>query len=111
MTKKKKAGGRPAKYDPEMVHKAYLYARSGHTNKEIQEMLGIKSYSTFCVWQNKHPEFKDALREGRKFILPELEKSMIKAALGYWVEEETTQFNSRPLRSSSQICWATLSMK
>jgi len=102
MFKKKGNGRKPRqKYDPIKTPKlVYKYAREGYNNKEIAELIGITD-TTLSGWIHSKDEVKEAIQSGRAFILPELEKSMLKAALGYHAIEETVQFTARPLRGGN----------
>jgi len=74
-------------YDPE--HHPILaaqYAREGLTNAEMCKRLGIGK-STFYLWQQRHPEFKEALREAKEVVDAQVEKALLNRALGYEAEE------------------------
>lgn len=82
--------GRPSKYD-DVKDKLILvegWARDGLSNEQIANNLGI-SISTFCEYQNKYPEFLEALKKGKEIIDYEVENALLKRALGYEYEEET----------------------
>lgn len=83
---------RNTKYDadtfPLLVKK---YARDGFTDKEIYQSLGIGKDS-FYTYINKHSEFSDALKEGRKPVVAKVEDNFYKRANGYMVEEITTEY-------------------
>ncbi len=66
--------------------------REGITESEIAKALGI-SVATLNNYKVKYPELKEALSKNKGAdILQELVNEGIKAAKGYWVEEETTTY-------------------
>lgn len=90
MTRKKKnpeKAGRSSPYDPD-YHPAYAKALAirGLTNEEIAVKLGIHK-ATLQVWINKHPEFRDSIREGKGPADARVEMALYKRALGYEVDE------------------------
>lgn len=66
------------------------WARDGLNDGEIAKQVGI-SRSQFITWKKKHPEIERALTEGRHPIIVEVESQALRAAKGYWVEEEDRQ--------------------
>ena len=88
--------GRPTKWE-DVKEKLFLvenWAREGLTNVDIAKKLDI-AMSTFCEYQNKYSEFKEALKKGKEVIDYEVENALLKRALGYEYEESTyeTKFN------------------
>lgn len=61
--------GRPTKYKPEYCEKVIDLMSQGWAKTEVcydrEEGLGIH-FSTFLLWQEKHPEFKAAVEEGQR---------------------------------------------
>ena len=83
-------GGRKPKYDPDVTPKlAEEYARNGFGDGQIANQLGIAT-GTIYEWCNKYPEFSSALKRGREPANIELKQAMLKAAQGYYVDEEET---------------------
>ena len=72
--------GSPSKYDPN-IHpaKAREWLRAGNTKASIAHAFGI-STSTFCEWQNVHPEFSEALNQGVDLQEKYLVNSLFEAA-------------------------------
>ena len=66
------------------------WARDGLNDSEIARQIGI-SRVTFCQWKKNHKEIANAVSEGRSPVLVEVEAQALKAARGYWVEEEDRQ--------------------
>lgn len=52
--------------------------------------------STLCVYKNKFPEIKEALKRGKAPVDIEVENALLKRALGYEYEEVTTEIFSTP---------------
>jgi len=85
--KKKSNAGRKSKYDPETFPKlAEEFARQGMIDLDIIKALGI-SHTMFYTYQNRHPEFKEALKRGKAPVNIEVENALLKAARGYIAEE------------------------
>lgn len=87
--------GRKNKYN-ELV-KPYLTdinkkVREGVVESEIAKALGI-SVATLNNYKSDHEELREALSKNKGAdILQELVNDGVKAAKGYWVEEETTTY-------------------
>lgn len=76
------AGGRPSKYDPAFVEQAKKLCRLGHTDIEIADFLEV-NIATLYRWKNDHPEFCDALKEGKAEADNRVEASLYHKAIGY----------------------------
>ena len=87
--------GAKSKYDS--LVKPYLddinkKVREGITEAEIAKALNI-SVATLNNYKHKYPELQEALSKNKGAdVLQELVNNGIKAANGYWVEEETTTY-------------------
>lgn len=67
------------------------WARDNLSDERIaKECIGV-SMTIFASWCRKYPEIDDALTEGRRPIVTEIEDAAYKAANGYWVEETDEQ--------------------
>lgn len=69
MTKKKKSidkskGGRPTKYKEEYCEMLIDHLASGKPFRSFGRKIGV-SVETIYEWTRKHPEFLDALKDGR----------------------------------------------
>lgn len=64
------------------------WAKSGFTDKQIIEKMGIKE-RTFYSWQKKFPDFQKALKEAKTVPNLDIEASMIDLACGHAYVEET----------------------
>lgn len=75
------------KYDPDTFpFLAEKYAREGCIDKTIAQKLGI-SKDTFYEYQKKYSDFSDSIKRGKKPVDFEVEKTLLKRALGYEYEE------------------------
>ena len=65
--------------------------RKGWTNAELAEYIGI-SESTLYDWTKKHPEFSEALSEGKDYCVAQVENALYQKALG--IEKEVTEVST-----------------
>ena len=65
-------------------------ARDGLTNEAIAEQIHC-SKSAFSSWVCRYPQIKEALREGRRPVIEEVESAAYKAAKGFWTEDVDTE--------------------
>jgi hypothetical protein len=65
MTKPKHAGGRPTLYRREMCDRLVEAMAGGLTAEAAAARIGISARSLF-YWQQQHPEFLQAIQEGRQ---------------------------------------------
>jgi hypothetical protein len=65
MTKPKHAGGRPTLYRREMCDRLVDAMANGLTAEAAAARIGISARSLFN-WQKQHPEFLQAIQEGRQ---------------------------------------------
>ena len=76
-----------SKYDPEETPILIeQYARDGMINEEIARKLGI-AVSTLYDWQKKFPEVSEALKNGKEVVDAQVEKALLKKAIGYTFTE------------------------
>jgi len=76
-----------AKYDPSFCDKALQLYPEGLTDAEFSAALGIAESSLYN-YQNKHPEFREAIRQGKRGPNKVIEAAVFKAAAGYDYTEE-----------------------
>jgi transposase len=77
--------------DPEYYNQmGGKYARDGLTDKEIGTKFGVTE-QTINNWKNKHPKFKEELRQKKAFVDSKVEGSLLKSALGQTYEETTQE--------------------
>ena len=71
------------------------WARNGLNNNQIANNIGI-SRDTLYKWMRSYPQIEEALKEGRRPLDVEIENALIKKALGFTDEEETTEIKQFP---------------
>jgi len=77
------------RYDPNLHPElARALCLAGHTDEESIKYLQI-SKQTFYNWQNAHPEFRQAVQEGKAPVDDDVESALLKRALGY--QDESTE--------------------
>lgn len=69
--------------------KLEAWARNGLTDEQIANNMGIVT-STLYAWKNRYKEISEALKRGKEIVDIEVENSLLKAAKGYFVDEEKT---------------------
>ena len=75
------------------------WARDGLTDEQIAKKMGI-SRSTLATYKNKYPDFSDALKRGKEVVDREVEKALLRRALGYETEEVKQEFIDGQMRVS-----------
>ena len=65
-------------------------ARDGLTNEAIAEQIHCNK-STFANWIKRYPQIAEALKEGRRPVIEEVESAAYKAAKGFWTEDVDTE--------------------
>lgn len=73
---------------PEALTKLEGWARLGLTYEQIAHNCGIH-LNSLLNWRKKYPEIEEALRKGAEVVDFEVERALLKTALGY---EYTEQF-------------------
>lgn len=69
--------------------KLEAWARNGLTDEQIAANIDI-ARPTLYEWKKKYPDINDALKRGKEVVDIEVENSLLKAAKGYFVDEEKT---------------------
>lgn len=67
--------------------KLEAWARNGLTDEQLANNIGI-NVATLYTWKNKYSEINEALKRGKEVVDIEVENSLLKAAKGYFVDEE-----------------------
>jgi len=81
--------GRPTKYLPEYNRIAGNLSLAGFSDIEIAEALGIGE-QTLYDWQDRYPEFKREMLNGKKIAVGVVARSLFERAQGYnFVETKT----------------------
>lgn len=75
---------------PEGLLKIEGWARDGLTDEQIAEKIGIVS-STLYEWKKQYSEISEALKRGKEVVDREVEKALLKRALGYTYKETTKE--------------------
>ena len=79
--------GRPTKYNAKIhVQAAYDAMCEGHTDEGLAKILSVHP-ATIYNWQNKHPDFLEAIHVGKRVCDSEIESALYKSAKGYECEE------------------------
>lgn len=69
--------------------KLEAWARNGFTDEQLANNIGI-NVATLYTWKKKYGEINEALKRGKEVVDIEVENSLLKAAKGYFVDEEKT---------------------
>ena len=67
------------------------WKRDGLTDKQIADKIGISTV-TMCAWKSKSPLILNALKKAKETFNKELEESMYKRALGFYVDEWVEEY-------------------
>ena len=86
MAKRKAKGGRPSSFKPEFVDQSIKLARLGAIDADLADFFGV-SEVTVNAWKKKHPEFLNALKEGKAQADAEVADRLFQRAIGYEHEE------------------------
>jgi len=79
---RKKAVGRPSKYKAEYCDLVFKYCLLGAKDEELARNFDV-AVSTLNDWKLAHPEFREAINEGRHKADAEISNSLYRKALGY----------------------------
>ncbi len=82
-----------SKYHADFPLMAEGYARDGLNDVQIAQKLGI-STSTFYDYQQKHPEFSEALARGKAPVDVQVENALFKRCVGCVVKEEVVDIDA-----------------
>lgn len=78
------------------------WARDGLTDKQIAEQkIGVNE-STLHRWKKTHPQVMQALKRGKEVVDRQVEKALLKNALGFEYEETKTYITVNPDGTKSQ---------
>ncbi len=80
-----------SKYKKNFPARAGKYARDGMIDREIAAKLGI-SEPTYHVYQKKYPKFFKSIERGKIPVNVQVEKALLKRALGYNIIEKTSEY-------------------
>jgi hypothetical protein len=100
---KKKGRGRPSSFREEYSEQAVKLCRLGATDKEMAGFFGV-SEQTFHAWKKEHPQFLDALKEGKERADSEVADRLFKRATGYsHVDTKFATFEGRITDSKEYV--------
>src|SRR5256885_1100429 len=74
--------GRPTLYREEYIEQVLKLCRLGATDRELSDFFDIAE-STLNLWKLEHPEFSDALKEGKAKADAEVADKLFRRATGY----------------------------
>jgi hypothetical protein len=80
------------KYNETFPTLAEKYAREGMIDREIAKKLGI-GVSTYHLYENRYPEFLEAIKKGKAPVDDDVEKALLKRALGFEYEETMAEYS------------------
>ena len=86
MGDKKHAGGRPPTYKKEFAEQAKKLCLLGATDESLADFFGVSTTSIYN-WKNAHPEFVEALKEGKDIADATVAQSLFNRACGYKTKE------------------------
>lgn len=84
------------------ISKISEWASTGLTDAQISHNMGI-SVSTLNEWKRRFPQIMDALKKGKIVADQEVENSMYKSAIGYYVEEEVQELSFEAATGNSKL--------
>jgi hypothetical protein len=79
--------GRPTKYKAEYARQAYKACALGATDSDLAELFDVET-STIALWKIKHRHFSDAIKTGKAETDSLIEKSLVKRAMGFEVQDK-----------------------
>ena len=74
--------GRPTLYREEYTEQALKLCRLGATDRELADFFDVH-VDTIQAWKGAHPEFSDALKEGKAKTDAEVADKLFRRATGY----------------------------
>jgi len=77
-------------YDDTIAARAYILACLGWTNAQFAVSFGVDVH-TIQMWLVQHPEFAEAVYDGKAIHDSGVQKSLLQRAMGYTITEKTTK--------------------
>ena len=74
------AGGRPSEFDPAMCEQVTKLCLLGATDEQLADFFEV-CVATIYNWKLKHPEFVEAIREGKEDADAKVAKSLYQTAI------------------------------
>jgi hypothetical protein len=84
MSDKKELTGRPTKYKPEYDEQVRKLCMLGAIDREIANFFNVAE-STYYEWQEKHPTFRESIKEGKVIADIKVSEALFKKATGFEV--------------------------
>ncbi len=78
----KRPVGRPSDYRPEYAEQAYKFCLLGADDVRLAEFFDV-SIQTIYTWKKVHPEFLEALKEGKDRADANVGRALYQRAIGY----------------------------
>jgi hypothetical protein len=95
--KPKQKHGRPTRFKPEYIQRAYEMTQRGATDRELAENFGV-SEQTINSWKVTKPGFLEALRLGKDAADDRVEASLYRRACGFSHETiKVMQYEGKPV--------------
>lgn len=89
--------GRPTDYREKFCEEARTLCENGATDVEVADALEI-SVATLYRWKNRHPQFCEALKNGKAVADERVERSLYHKALGYTFDAvKIFQYEGQPV--------------
>ena len=79
---KKHPGGRPTKYKPEFAEQCKKLCLLGYTDTQLADFYKVNA-DTIYEWKKVHPEFSEALKEGKDIADGNVAVKLYERAIGY----------------------------
>lgn len=79
--------GRTSSFKPEYVQRVAQLCDLGATDDEVADILGVHRV-TIWRWKLEHPDFCNAIKNGKAFSDERTERSLYHKANGYYVTEQ-----------------------
>ena len=87
----KKKRGMPTKYREEFIDQSFIFCSEGGADDRLLSKLFKINRSNLCIWKQKYPEFKKAIKEGKEiYDGKNVEDSLRRRAEGYITTEKHT---------------------
>jgi len=80
-------GGRPSKYDSIDLAQVKILSESGWTDRQMFSFFNVGE-ATWFRWKNKHPEFRESIKNWKEKANQNVVRSLYERACGYSHEDE-----------------------
>ena len=78
--------GNTTKWSRDLIRLVYQLCLLGHTDEEVAKVMEV-SIHTINQWKRTHPEFLEAMREGKEIADAQVVHALYKKATGFTVDE------------------------